>query len=199
MILGVTGGIGGGKTTVTKLLQEHGAVIVSADKLARELVEPGSTTLEQVVRQFGVQVLGEDGSLDRKKLGQIVFADSQARRVLEGIMHPAIAELSCQRLRDAAAQHRIVVYEAPLLFEANARGRVDKVLCITVDPQVQLERLQQRDGCSKEEAREKIAAQMPQQKKAELSDYVIDNSADLATLKARIDTFWTCELENPSA
>jgi len=194
VILGVTGGIASGKSTAASLLAQHGAYVISADQVAREVVKPGSELLARLVQMFGVEILAADKSLARKRLGELVFADPQARKRLEAVMHPAIAELSSQQLRSAAEEHTLVVYEAPLLFEAGAHKRVDKVLCITVDPAVQLERLQQRDGCTLAQAQAQVEAQMPQHKKAELSDYIVDNSADFDALKLRIDQFFQVEL-----
>jgi len=194
LILGVTGGIASGKSTAAALLEELGAHVISADQIAREVVEPGSDVLAQLVQMFGTQILARDKTLDRKHLGAIVFDDSDARVRLEAVMHPAIAELSQQRLNAAAHKYPLVVYEAPLLFEANAQDRVDKVLCITVDPEIQLQRVQERDGCSEAEAQARIAAQMPQGEKAELSDYVVDNSADLDALREQINNLWHTEL-----
>lgn len=190
MILGVTGGIASGKSTVANMLGELGAVVISADDLAREVVVPGSRVLLRLQECFGVQILTPDGTLDRKQLGDYVFANPVARRELEEIMHPAIAELSKLRLHQASiaqeATGGLVVYEAPLLFEAGARGRVDKVLTVTVAEDVQLRRLQQRDQCSIDDAKRRVAAHMPQIEKARLSDYVIDNSSDLDALRHKV-------------
>jgi len=194
VILGITGGIASGKSTAAALLAQHGAHVISADQVAREVVKPGSELLARLVQMFGSEVLAADKSLARKRLGELVFADPQARKRLEAVMHPAIAELSSQQLRSAAEKYALVVYEAPLLFEAGAHKRVDKVLCVTVEPSVQLERVQQRDGCTLAQAQAQVEAQMPQHKKAELSDYVIDNSADLAALKVKIDQFFQVQL-----
>ncbi len=190
MILGVTGGIASGKSTAAALLAQYGAHIISADQVAREVVAPGSELLAQLVQLFGEGILAADKSLARKRLGALIFADRQARKQLEGVMHPAIAALSTRQLRSAAEKYALVVYEAPLLFEAGAHKRVDKVLCITVDPAVQLARLQQRDGCTLAQAQAQVDAQLSQHKKAELSDYVIDNSADLAALKVKVNLFY---------
>lgn len=194
MILGVTGGIASGKSTVAAILGELGAHVISADQIAREVVAPGSEVLARLVRMFGKKILNADASLDRKRLADIVFADPAARAELERIMHPAIAALSQRRLKDAAQRYPLVVYEAPLLFEANAQERVDKVLCVTVDPHIQLQRVQKRDGCSRAEAQARIDAQMPQSKKAELSDYVVDNSAGVDVLKKQLIALWHAEL-----
>jgi dephospho-CoA kinase len=179
---------------VAAILGELGAHVISADQIAREVVAPGSEVLARLVRMFGKKILNADASLDRKRLADIVFADPAARAELERIMHPAIAALSQRRLKDAAQRYPLVVYEAPLLFEANAQERVDKVLCVTVDPHIQLQRVQKRDGCSRAEAQARIDAQMPQSKKAELSDYVVDNSAGVDVLKKQLIALWHAEL-----
>lgn len=194
MILGVTGGIASGKSTAAAILGELGAHVISADQIAREVVAPGSEVLAHLVRMFGEKILNADASLDRKRLADIVFADPAARAELEKVMHPAIAALSQRRLKDAAQRYPLVVYEAPLLFEANAQERVDKVLCITVEPHIQLQRVQKRDACSRAEAQARIDAQMPQSKKAELSDYVVDNSAGVDALRKQIIALWHAEL-----
>lgn len=189
MILGVTGGIASGKSTVVALLADLGAQVVSADQLSRDLVEPGQPALAALVRRFGETILNPDGTLDRKGLGSLVFADSEARRDLEAILHPAIAELSQQRLQQAVDQvgaDGLVVYEAPLLYEAGAEDRVDRVLTVTVAEEVQLQRLMARDQCDAVAAQQRIDAQMPQEEKARRADYILDNSADLATLKTKV-------------
>ena len=159
MILGVTGGIASGKSAVSEYFRQLGAAVVSADQLAREVVQPGSPVLEELVAHFGPGILAADGSLDRSALGEIIFADSRARTTLNAITHPAIArraEERLGRLRESGAS--LVVYEAPLLFEAGARKRVDAVLVVKIDPAVQLQRLMARDGINEEAARKKVAA-----------------------------------------
>lgn len=205
MILGVTGGIASGKSTVAHMLREMGALVVSADALARELVVPGSEVLMQLQQQFGSQIVAPDGTLDRKQLGDYVFTHPEARRELEAIMHPAIAALSRLRLRQAVNAQRargamggLVVYEAPLLFEAGARDRVDQVLTVTVADDVQLQRLMQRDNCSIDDAKARVAAHMPQHEKARLSDYVIDNSADREVLRHRVAQLYTALVNDGS-
>ena len=190
LVLGITGGIAAGKSTVSRLLAQRGAVVVSADQLARELVAPGRAALQRLVDCFGSAILQPDGQLDRAGLGAQVFADTDRRRQLEAILHPAIASLSRRRLRQARRQAPLVVYEAPLLYEVGAEKRVDRVLTVTVDPAVQLQRLQRRDGSTVEEARRKVAAQMPQAEKARRADYVIDNSTDLAALQRQVAALW---------
>ncbi len=177
MILGVTGGIASGKSTVSEALGRLGAAVVSADDLAREVVRPGSPVLERLKERFGREILLPEGALDRRALAGIVFADPRARADLNAIVHPAVAALALRRLTEAASSGApLVVYEAPLLFEAGAQERVDAVLVVTVDEPVQIKRLMARDGFTEEEARSRIAAQIPQAEKAARADYVIDNS-----------------------
>ncbi len=177
MVLGLTGGIASGKSTVAGCFAELGAAVVSADMLAREVVNPGSPVLEELVNVFGQRILTEQGSLDRVALAKQVFADPAARLRLEKITHPAIAHLSECRLAELRrAPLSLIVYEAPLLFEAGAERRVDQVLVVLVEPQVQLERLRLRDGLSEEEAGRRIAAQWSQSDKVKRADFVIDNS-----------------------
>jgi len=180
MILGLTGGIASGKSTVADCFAELGAILVSADLLAREVVAPGSPTLEKLVDLFGLEILTPGGSLDRKTLAQIVFAEPTARHRLESITHPAIAHLAECRLVELRGQGQdLVVYEAPLLFEAKAEGRVDQVLVVLVEPATQLDRLLQRDGLSEAEARQRVAAQWLQADKVQKADFVIDNTGSL--------------------
>ncbi len=191
MILGITGSIASGKSLVAELLRKRGAAVLSADQLARELVEPGSPLLDELVLLFGVRILAADGALDRKSLGHLVFTDEAARQRLNGLLHPAIAQLSAQRLASLAKSGTaLVVYEAPLLFEAGAEKRVDKVLVVTVDPEVQLQRLVQRDNLSLSAAHQRISTQMAQSKKATRADYLIDNSGSLADLEQKLDRLW---------
>ncbi|OEU73800.1 MAG: dephospho-CoA kinase [Desulfuromonadales bacterium C00003093] len=192
MILGITGNIASGKSAVARMFAAHGAALVDADHLAREIVAPGHPVLQQLVKRFGSEVLCENGELDRERLGQIIFADKLAREDLNRITHPAIAKLAIERLRQLKTTPGIplVVYEAPLLFEAGAEGRVDQVLVVKIDPAVQLQRLMARDGFAETAARQRIAAQMPQEEKLAGADYVIDNSESLAALQLRVDELW---------
>ena len=178
MVLGVTGGIATGKSFVSAIFGELGAIVVSADDLAREAVAPGSEVLQGLVGRFGDEILAADGALDREKLGEIIFNDAAARADLNRMTHPAIAALSEARLRELRqAGHSLIVYESPLLFEAGAESRVDQVLVVTADPETQQQRLMARDDITRTEAQAKIAAQMPLAEKVARADYVIDNSA----------------------
>ena len=162
MILGITGGIASGKTLATRIFRQLGAVVVSADDLAREVVAPGSPTLARLAERFGAGILLPDGALDR-------------------------AALAVARLRESAAQERpLIVYEAPLLYEAGAEGRVDAVLVVTVSEENQVQRLMARDGLTRRAALERIAAQMPQAEKAARADFVIDNDGTPEELEAAV-------------
>lgn len=176
-VLGLTGGIASGKSAVAGWFSELGATLLSADQLAREAVAPGSSGLVRLVALFGGEILDDKGCLDRTRLGRMVFADPAARRLLEQVTHPEIARLAEQhlaRLRTTPA--RLIVYEAPLLFEAGAGNRVDQSLVILVAAREQLARLMRRDGLDAQAARLRISAQWPQADKVMHADYVIDNS-----------------------
>lgn len=190
MILGVTGNIASGKSSVCRELARRGAQVVDADQLAREVVAPGSPVLEQLVAAFGEDILKADGSLDRQCLGDLVFSDPSARERLNAIIHPAIAALSAQRLQKLRDTAPLVIYEAPLLYEVGAETRVDKVLLVTIDPEVQLARLMERDGLDVRSAQQRLAAQMPQEQKIARADYLVDNSAGRAETIAQIEELW---------
>ncbi|MGW8313051.1 MAG: dephospho-CoA kinase [Desulfuromonadales bacterium] len=187
MILGLTGGIASGKSSVADFLVKCGATLVSADLLAREVVNPGSPTLEKLVAAFGEDILSPAGSLNREAMAKRVFADPAARHRLEQITHPAIAHLAeCRLAALKSAPHDLIVYEAPLLLEAGAENRVDQVLVVIIDPAMQLSRLKQRDKLSETEARQRIASQWPQADKVQKADYVIDNSGALQQTHAAV-------------
>jgi dephospho-CoA kinase len=191
LILGVTGNIACGKSCVAEILCNKGATLLSADQLAREVVMPGTVLLDELVSQFGTQILTADGSLDRDNLGRRVFADETARLRLNVLLHPAIATLAEERLAELVASGaELIVYEAPLLFEAGAEGRVDKVLVVTINPEQQLRRLIARDHFDEIEAKKRIAAQMSQQEKAARADFLIDNSGSLAELECAVEKLW---------
>ena len=193
MILGLTGNIASGKSTIAAELRKRGAVIIDADQLARQVVEPGSPTLEKIAEVFGSQVLTIAGGLDRDLLGRLIFADESKRNQLNAIIHPAIAALADAQMRELAGRRDVplLVYEAPLLYEVGADARVDRVLLIRVNPQVQLQRLMSRNGFSEAEARQRIASQMDQAEKERRADFVIDNSGSLEQTLEQVDQFWS--------
>ena len=187
LVLGLTGGIAAGKSLVADELARLGARVIDADQLARALVVPGAPVLRQLVAAFGGAILLPDGSLDRARLGAQVFADAGARQRLNAIMHPAIAQLAKERLQAARRTAApLVVYEAPLLFEAGAAEQVDRVLVVTVDPDVQCARLMRRDGLDQPAARQRIAAQWPQAQKVQRADFTIDTSGSVAAVRTQV-------------
>jgi dephospho-CoA kinase len=187
MILGLTGSIASGKSSVADCFVECGAILVSADLLAREVVNSGSPTLSKLVDSFGPDILTPGGSLNREVLAKKVFADPVARRQLESITHPAIAHLAESRLAELkSSPHDLIVYEVPLLFEAGAESRVDQVLVVVIDPAIQIARLLRRDNLSDAEARQRIAAQWPQADKVQKADFVIDNSGSLQQTRVMV-------------
>lgn len=178
-IIGLTGSIASGKSTVARLLEELGAEIVDADLIAREVVAPGSPLLDRISETFGTDVIDDSGALDRRRLGEIVFADAEARRKLEEIIHPAIRQVSARRIEDARRRGvAVVVYVAPLLIEAGRTGDVDEVWVVDVTEERQLQRLMSRDGCSREEGERRIAAQMRSSEKKRFAHRVIDNNGE---------------------
>lgn len=187
-MVGLTGSIASGKSLVAGFLVELGAPLVDADLLAREVVEPGQPAWQEIRQRFGPAVLNADETLNRKALGELVFSDAQARRDLEAITHPRIA----QRLMQYAARYRMagepwMVYDAALLVENNAHQRLDALIVVTLDPARQLERLMQRDGSSAEAARRRIASQMPAADKIKVADFVIDNNGTRDQTRAQVE------------
>ncbi len=189
MNIGLTGGIATGKSTVASLLAERGAYIIDLDLIAREIVEPGQPALARVAERFGQAVLREDGTLDRKKLGSIVFADEAQRKSLEAILHPAIRAVMKERMeaRESSHPEQLVVVDVPLLFESKLESYFEQIMLVYVPREEQLKRLMKRDGLSREDAKRRLAAQMSIEDKKALADIVIDNSSDLAHTAAQID------------
>ena len=180
LLVGLTGGIATGKSTVSALLRQLGCEIIDADLLAREVVEPGRPAWTTIVAEFGQDVLTGDGTLDRKKLGAIVFANPERRRRLEAITHPAIRERFQARLDELAENGftGIVVFDAAVMIESGNYKNMDRLVVVVTDEPTQMARLRGRDGTDDAEGRRKIASQMPLSEKAKLADYVIDNSGD---------------------
>jgi dephospho-CoA kinase len=195
-VIGLTGGIASGKSSIARFFQAKGAVVIDADQLAREAVVPGSRGLAEVVAAFGKGILMPDGRLDRQRLGVLVFSDSRKRRQLEGILHPEIKRLAEERIACAAGTgQRVLFYMAPLLIEAGATDRVDEVWVVTVRPEVQLERLVLRDGISRDEAQRIIESQMPLAEKEKQGRIVIDNSGTPEETSRRLAEIWAEEIE----
>lgn len=189
MRVGLTGGIGSGKSTVSALLADRGAVVIDYDLLAREAVEVGTPALAQIVERFGPGVLRPDGALDRPALGAIVFGDDEARRDLEAITHPAIGELAWAR-DEAAPAGSILVHDHPLLVETGLAQLMDFVVVVDLPEEIQLDRLVRLRGMSPEDARARIAAQASRDDRRAAADVVIDNSGTPADLAAAVDALW---------
>jgi dephospho-CoA kinase len=187
--VGLTGGIGAGKSTVARALARSGAVVVDADQLARRAVEPGSDGLDAVVEEFGPRVLAADGTLDRPVLGRIVFADEAARRRLNAILHPRIAALTAQELA-AAPPDAVVVHDVPLLVENGLGPNYQLVLVVTAPADERVRRLVADRGMTEDEARARIAAQADDDARAAAADVLLDNSAEPAAVTAAVERLW---------
>ena len=183
-LVGLTGGIASGKSTVAKILQSLGAAIVNADDLAREVVEPGHEAWKEIVAAFGADILQSDQTLDRQKLRTLIFNQPEARKRLESIIHPRVRALAEERIRDyAAAGYPVAIYEVPLLFEGNLQEWLRPVILVACDVETQTARLQNRDHLTAADAEKHIAAQMSLKDKRRLADYVIENNGSLEDLE----------------
>ena len=190
-VIGLTGGIASGKSTTARLLRELGARIVDADQLARDIVAPGQPALAEIVRAFGAEVLTPEGTLDRKRLGAIVFADADKRRTLNAITHPRIAQLTQERLAGLAQEGLpVAVYEAALLVENGAHHALDGLIVTSCDEATQLARLTGRDGLTEAEARARVAAQLPLADKVAAADWVIDTCGPVAETQKQVAKVW---------
>ena len=191
MRIALTGGIGSGKSTVSRLLAEKGAVIVDADAIAREIVEPGQPALEEIRGAFGPEVIDADGRLRRTRLAEIVFDDPEALARLNAITHPRIAARSAELLESAAAE-AVVVYDMPLLVEQGPQALAgwDAIVVVDAPDGVRLARLVAR-GVDRADAQRRMAAQVPRDVRLAAADHVIDNSGDLMSLGRSVDALWT--------
>ena len=187
--VGLTGGIGAGKSEVSRRLAAQGAVVIDADLIAREVVEPGTEGLAEVVAAFGPEVLTPDGALDRARLGDIVFADPELRSKLNAIVHPRVARRMAE-LERAAGPGVIVVHDVPLIAENGRAGVYDMVVVVDAPPKIQAERLVRRRGMTREQARARMAAQASREQRLAIADIVIDNSGSLAELDRQVGDLW---------
>jgi dephospho-CoA kinase len=192
--VGLTGGIGSGKSEVGRRLVAHGAVLIDADLAAREVVVPGSGGLKRIVAAFGDDVLGPDGSLDRARLGEIVFKDPELRAQLNAIVHPLVRQwmLAAERTAVQAADPPgpIIVHDVPLLAESRGKGGFDLVIVVDVPPELQIERLVSQRGMTPDQAGARMNAQASREQRLEVADIVIDNSGSLADLDRRVAALW---------
>jgi dephospho-CoA kinase len=188
--VGLTGGIGAGKSEVSRRLSAQGAVVIDADAIAREVVEPGTPGLAEVVAAFGPEVLLPDGSLDRSRLGDLVFADPDLRARLNGIVHPLVGA-RMRELEESAGPGSIVVHDVPLIAENNMAGAYDLVVVVDVPPRLQLDRLVRHRGLTREQARARMAAQASREQRLGIAGIVVDNSGSLAELDRQVGELWT--------
>ena len=187
--VGLTGGIGAGKSEVSRLLAGYGAVVVDADRIAREVVEPGTPGLAAVVEAFGKSVLTPDGTLDRPALGAIVFGDPDKLRTLNAIVHPLVGARSAE-LEGAAGPDAIVVHDVPLLAENGLASLYDLVVVVDASPETQLARLTSRRGMTEDDARARMAAQATREQRLAVATLVIDNDGPLEALEPQVRTVW---------
>ena len=185
----MTGGIGAGKSEVSRRLAAQGAVVIDADVIAREVVEPGTAGLGEVVEAFGPGVLRPDGALDRPRLGDIVFADPELRSRLNAIVHPRVASRMAE-LERAAGPGAIVVHDVPLIAENGRAGAYDVVVVVDAPPKMQAERLVRQRGMTPEQAGARMAAQASREQRLAIADIVIDNSGSLAELDRQVGDLW---------
>lgn len=189
-LLGLTGGIGSGKSTVASIFSELGADVIDADDLARQIVEPGQPALAEIQEAFGPAVIESDGRLDRKRLAEIVFADPGARARLNAITHPRIRERMNAEVEARRMQPGLLILDIPLLYENARLESVEKTIVVWVDEATQLARLTARDGLEMGAARARIAAQLPLAEKKALADHVIDNSGTLEQTRRQVETLF---------
>jgi len=189
-VLGLTGGIGSGKSMVAQMFAQLGAVVVDADQVAREIVEPGQPALQEIAATFGPDVLLPDGRLDRPKLAGIIFADPAERAKLDAITHPRIRARMDEEIEARRSGPGVLLVDIPLLYENDRINTVEKVIVVWVDPPTQLRRLSQRGGLSAEAARQRINAQMPLDAKRARADHVIDNSGGLEDTRRQVEAIY---------
>jgi dephospho-CoA kinase len=187
--VGLTGGIGAGKSEVSRRLAARGAVVIDADAVAREVVEPGTSGLAAVREAFGPEVLRTDGSLDRERLGDLVFADPRLRATLNGIIHPLVRDRMAE-LEERAAGAEVVVHDIPLLAEGGGAVFFDEVVVVDAPPEVQLERLIRERGMSREQAEARIAAQADRAARRAVATLIVDNSGSLSDLDREVGELW---------
>ncbi len=190
--VGLTGGIASGKSTAAAMLARKGALLLNADCLARQAVEPGRPAWEEIVKWLGKDCLQEDGTLDRKSIAALVFADEMSRKKLNSIVHPRVEELFLQKSEKLLEDNpeRIQVWEIPLLFEAKMEHLVNTIVVVASSEELQIKRLMERDGISREEALQRIQAQFPLEEKIKRADHVLVNDEAEASLQAQVDLLW---------
>lgn len=190
LLIGLTGGIGSGKSTVSSAFGARGAIVIDADAIVHELQSPGRPVLAAMVEAFGPDILHEDGSLHRQAVADLVFGDDEALATLNGIVHPAVGAEIAERLLAASETDRVVILDVPLLVESG-RDDMAGLLVVDVDPDLAVERLMEHRGFDEDDARARIARQASREQRLARADFVIDNSGDLDALAEQIDAAWT--------
>lgn len=197
-IVALTGGIGSGKSVVSRMFAELGAEIIDADRLAREVVEPGTPAWKEIVDHFGKGVLNPDRHLNRERLASIVFSEPGARRTLEQMTHPRIRALFDERVRELQSKGcRIVIYDVPLFFETRLDQEIRPVIVVYTEESVRLARIKARDGFSDKDILSRMKSQMPLEEKKRLADYIVDNSDGLGETRNQVSRIWHELLEDP--
>jgi dephospho-CoA kinase len=191
LLVGLTGGIGSGKSTVARMLEERGAVVLDADALARTVVEPGTPGHDLVVERFGANILAPGGDIDREALASIVFADPAARRDLEEIVHPEVRRLFAEECERYADSNAVVVFSAPLLVETGMHTAFQVLVVVSATVETQIERLMRERGMGEEQIRARIDAQLPLEDKAAVADVLIDNEGPREDLERQVDLVWS--------
>ncbi len=198
ILIGLTGGVATGKSTVAKMFKKCGAVVIDADVLAREVVQPGKPAWRDIVQTFGTGLLNSDRTINRRALGSIVFSQPAKRRRLERIIHPRVAREQQRLTRQAARKDSdaVVIYDVPLLFEAGIDKRVGKIVVVTADRETQIARISKRNGLSRSEALQRIRSQMPMSRKCRRADFVLDGAKDKRRLKKDVSKIYK-DLRSP--
>ncbi|GED68245.1 dephospho-CoA kinase [Brevibacillus reuszeri] len=200
MILGLTGGIATGKSTVTAMLRERGIPVIDADQIAREVVEPGKPAYEAIVRHFGRDILLEDGQIDRKKLGEVVFSDESERQKLNAIVHPEVRRVMRQEAEAAEANgEQIVFMDIPLLYESKLQYLVEKIVVVYAPGDMQLARMMERDELDEEQAKKRLRAQFPIDQKKLEADFLIDNSQSREETQRQVEDLLTVIRAEPGS
>jgi dephospho-CoA kinase len=190
LLVGLTGGIGSGKSTVARLLERRGAVVIDADQLAREAVTKGSPGFERVVDTFGGSIVTPDGDLDRQALATIIFSDPERKAALEGIVHPEVARRFGEQVDELRSTDRVVVYVSPLLVELGLAPAFDVVIVVTASPHLRVSRVASGRDLSPEDVRARMAAQATDEQRMEVADILVDNDGSLAELEPQVDRIW---------
>lgn len=193
-LIGLTGGIACGKSTVSGMMRELGLPVIDADQIARDVVRPGEPAYRAIVEEFGRDILNDDATIDREKLGALVFANEEKRKLLESLTHPHVFRAIAEEVRRLARERRAkaIVIDAALLFESGLSDSMDETVVVSVPEEIQRARLMERDGLSLEDARRRIASQMPTAQKEELAKYILDNSGDRDTTRATV-ALWAAQ------